>query len=164
MSKSIVIPRLLAGALGALALDGLTKTWAVQSLELYQPVPIVGQFFRLTLNYNPGVAFGLFSDGGVLPTVLTGAILSGLSVWLARSVHAGSLPAASAWPIGLLLGGAIGNFIDRLRDGRVTDFLDVGVGATRWPTFNLADTCTVVGMVALVGLTLANERRLEVAR
>jgi lipoprotein signal peptidase len=87
VSKSFVISQVLAATLGALALDGLTKTSALQALDLYQPVPIMGQFFRLTLNYTSGVAFGLFASDGVLPTILTGSIISGLCAWLARSVH-----------------------------------------------------------------------------
>ena len=63
----------------------------------------------------------------------------------------GQLPRRAVWPLGLILGGAIGNFVDRLPDGLVTDFLDFGVGTLRWPTFNLADTFLILG-VALVAL------------
>ena len=61
---------LLPPFLLAVALDGLTKIWAERSLEPYQPVPVIGEFFRLTLGYNTGVAFGLFANGGMWPLLV----------------------------------------------------------------------------------------------
>ena len=142
--------RMLPSFLIALALDGLTKTWAEQALVLYQPVPVIGETFRLTLGYNSGVAFGLFANGGILPLVVTGVVIVGLVVWLASALRGGEFPPAAGLPIGLILGGAIANFADRLPDGRVTDFLDLGLGASRWPTFNLADSFIVLGVSLLM--------------
>jgi signal peptidase II len=142
--------RLLPTLLIALALDVLTKAWAEQTLVLHQPAPVLGEFFRLTLGYNTGVAFGLFASGGALPLVVTGVIIIGLVVWLASALRGGEFPPAAGLPIGLILGGAIANFADRLPDGRVTDFLDVGLGASRWPTFNLADSFIVLGVSLLM--------------
>lgn len=150
--------RLLTPLLGALALDGLTKLMAERVLTLAQPVQLVGPFFRLSLGYNTGIAFGLFTNGGVGPLVITGLIIIGLAVWLVNTLPSGELPLTAAWPIGLILGGAIANFVDRLPDGRVTDLLDVGLGATRWPTFNLADTFIVLGVIALLWLSLVPKR------
>lgn len=156
--------RLLLAAVIGLAVDASTKASAERALDLYQPVPIVGQVFRLTLNFNTGVAFGLFTDGGSWPAITSGAIIAGLSVWLVRALRAGTLSGAASWPFGLLLGGALGNFTDRLYDGRVTDFLDVGLDTARWPTFNLADTLIVVSMTILIVMTLRQERTLEQAQ
>lgn len=142
--------RLLPTFLIALVLDGLTKVWAEQALVLHQPLPVIGEFFRLTLGYNTGVAFGLFANGGILPLIVTGVVIVGLVVWLASALRGGEFPPAAGLPIGLILGGAIANFADRLPDGRVTDFLDVGVGASRWPMFNLADSFIVLGVVFLM--------------
>lgn len=74
-----------------------------------------------------------------------------LLLWLVRTARAKALPPA-AWSAGLVLGGALANAVDRWPDGRVTDFLDVGLGAARWPAFNLADAAIVVGD-ALLTLT-----------
>ncbi|GAB4577289.1 MAG: hypothetical protein Fur0022_00200 [Anaerolineales bacterium] len=137
----------------ALAVDGLTKIWAERTLVLHNPVQIVGQFFRLTLGYNTGVAFGLFANGGVWPLVVTGLIIIILAVWLVHTLRTDEFPPVAAWPIGLILGGAIANFVDRLPDGRVTDFLDFGLGAARWPTFNLADSFIVVGVAVLLWIS-----------
>jgi signal peptidase II len=146
------LPQLLIMFIIGLLLDGLSKLWAESFLEPYQPVPILGEVFRLTLGYNTGVAFGLFANGGVWPMILTGLVIVGLAFWFAKGFWRGQFSPQAGWAIGLLLSGAIGNFADRLWDGRVTDFLDFGLGATRWPTFNLADSFILIGLVWLMWL------------
>ena len=130
--------------------DWLTKTGAEQLLRVRQPVPVAGEFFRLTLGYNRGVAFGLFAADGPWTTLLGGAVILFLAGWLGAALHSGGLPQRFLVPAGLIAGGGLANFADRLPDGRVTDFLDFGVGLTRWPTFNLADTAITVGIAALL--------------
>ncbi len=149
------VSRALIALMIALSLDWMTKTWAEQVLIPFQPVPLAGHFFRLTLGYNTGVAFGLFANGWSWPLIVTGLIILGMATSLVNTLRSGVLAITAAWPIGLILGGAIANFVDRLPDGRVTDFLDVGFGAARWPTFNLADTFIVLGVTLLLlfGLT-----------
>lgn len=138
--------RLIPTFILALVLDALSKIWAEQMLQQHQPVPVVGEFFRLTLGYNTGVAFGMFANGGVGPLIVTGVVIAGLVIWFSRALQTGQFPLPAGWPIGLLLGGAIANFIDRFWDGHVTDFLDVGLGTARWPTFNLADSFILIGI------------------
>lgn len=142
----------------ALALDGLTKTWMERLLVPSQPMPLGSQFFRLTLGYNAGVAFGLFANGGAWPLIVTGVIIIALMVWLLNALRTSELPRMAAWPIGFILGGAIANFVDRISDGRVTDFLDIGFGATRWPTFNLADAFIVIGVALLLLFSLMDSQ------
>ena len=153
--------RIITAAALALSLDLLSKAWAERTLNLYQPVPLVDQYVRLTLHYNSGVAFGLGNTGTVWPTIVTGGIITGLIGWLVTALRRGVVPGAASWPVGLILGGALGNFADRLPDGRVTDFLDVGVGATRWPTFNLADVFITIGVVLVMLLTFAQQGLIE---
>lgn len=153
------LTRVALGLGVALALDGLSKIWAEQTLDLYQPVPLVGDYFRFTLGYNTGVAFGMFANGGSGPLIVTGFVILGLTIWFWRALQSGQFPAPAGWPIGLLLGGAIANFVDRLIDGRVTDFLDAGIGATRWPTFNLADSFIIVGMAWLLFINQGERHR-----
>lgn len=145
-----ILFRLFLAFLASLVLDAFTKIWAEQMLEPYTPVPIIGDFFRFTLGYNTGVAFGMFANGGVWPLVVTSIVIIFLFTWFTRALYTAHFSAWTAWPIGLLLGGAVGNFIDRIYDGQVTDFIDVGVGATRWPTFNLADSFILIGVGFLV--------------
>lgn len=152
--------RLIPTFILALLLDALSKLWAEQALQPYQPIPLLGDFFRLTLGYNTGVAFGMFANGGSGPLIVTGLVIVGLMVWFTRSLQTGQFPRAAGWPIGLLLGGAIANFVDRFWDGRVTDFLDVGLGTARWPTFNLADSFILIGIgwLLLLGYSSGGNR------
>ena len=149
------ISRLMLTLTVAAVLDILTNAWAEQALTLYRPVPVVGDLFRFTLGYNTGVAFGLFAKGNAGPLIVTGIVIAGVTIWSLFALRNGELAPVAAWPMGLILGGAIGNFVDRLLDMRVTDFLDVGIGATRWFTFNLADTFIVLGVIILMLTVLA---------
>ncbi len=154
--------RLFWAILIALALDGATKILAEQTLELYQPVQIAGEFFRFTLGYNSGVAFGIFANGGPWTLITSSVIIAALLVWFINALRSNQFPLWASWPIGLLLGGAIGNFIDRLLDGKVIDFLDAGIGAMRWPTFNLADTFIVIGVMLLMVLSFSPKKAEEI--
>ncbi len=156
----IVIKILIAG--GAIfGIDLLTKIWAESTLIPFQPVPVIDDVFRLTLGYNTGVAFGMFANNGLLPLLVTGLIICGLAFWLGRALLQGQFPEQAAWPVGLLLGGALGNFLDRWPDGRVTDFLDFGLGELRWPTFNIADSFILIGVTLLVLFSFSQKPKPE---
>jgi signal peptidase II len=143
-----------AGAAGIVALDQVTKLWAMAALELYQPVALL-PFFNLTLLHNTGAAFSLLSSaGGWQRWVFTGlamAISVVVAIWLNRVARRAR---GTATALMLVLGGAIGNLIDRLRLGYVIDFLDFHAAGWHWPAFNLADAAISVGAVLLVGLSL----------
>jgi len=134
----------------ATALDLGTKAWAEASLTLHQPNVVLRDLLRFTLGYNRGVAFGMLAETGFLPLLVSGAIIVGLLVWALRHALRASASTAQTVFLGLVIGGALGNLLDRLPDGRVTDFLDVGLGAARWPTFNLADSLIITGFALLV--------------
>ena len=141
----------LATALGlALGLDVGTKAWAERALGRHAPVEVVGEWVRLTLGYNEGVAFGLFATDGPGVILLSGAALLGVVLWVAHALRTDSGAAPGPRALGLVLGGGLANLIDRVRDGRVTDFLDLGLGTHRWPTFNLADVAIVTGVALLM--------------
>lgn len=142
----------LAAAL-AYGVDWLTKQWALGALVLYQPVSVVGEVVRFTLGYNTGVAFGVLADSGIVVALLSGTVLLVVVGWLVRAVLSGSASMVLAVPLGLLLGGGLANLLDRLPDGRVTDFIDIGLGALRWPTFNMADVCIMIAVAALLLLS-----------
>jgi len=138
---------LLIVAITVLAADGLVKFGIEQWLGVHDlVVPVVGESLRLTLVYNTGVALGMFGNGGGALLVLTGAIIVSLLIWSTYRVYETKTPALAYLPLGLILGGASANFIDRVIDGRVTDFLDFGYRMWRFPTFNLADCALVVGV------------------
>ncbi|MDX1520645.1 MAG: signal peptidase II [Anaerolineae bacterium] len=145
-----ILARVVTAFIIGFGLDWMSKVRAEQTLDLHQPVPVIGETFRFTLGYNTGVAFGLFSNNGVWPLVVTGIVILGLSVWFAHGIYRQEFSPRAGWAIGLVLSGALGNFIDRFFDGRVTDFLDVGLGSSRWPTFNLADSFILIGLALLM--------------
>ena len=144
-------PARLAAALGAVVVvDAFTKLLAVDRLvPIHVPHPVLGEFVRLTLVYNRGAAFGLhlgpWSRG--LFIVLTFVALGVL--W---SLYRTSAPSARARVLALtsVAAGALGNLVDRVRSPRgVVDFIDVGIGAWRYPTFNVADIAVSCGAIAL---------------
>jgi signal peptidase II len=123
------------------AIDQATKQLAVANIERGAQVDV---FFGLdfTNTRNTGVAFGAFEGGGLVVAILIGVSLALLIGYFA--VHR-EMP--WLWlPVGLLLGGALGNLADRAREGAVIDFID----PVAWPAFNVADTCIVVGVIALL--------------
>ena len=146
-------------------IDIVTKAIAVRSL-VPQRVPheVVGDYFRLTLVYNPGAAFGLNlgPQSRWIFTVLT--VVALVILWrLYQSTRNGDL--VRVLSLSLVCAGAIGNLIDRLRsDLGVVDFLDVGVGATRWPTFNVADMAVSVGAVLLAWVLWQEDRVVAAAQ
>jgi signal peptidase II len=110
-------------------------------------------FFSLVLVHNRGISFGLFTQvQAAMPwalTATTSAVAAGLLIWLAR---------ANDWfitlALGFIIGGALGNIIDRLRLGAVTDFLDFHLGGYHWPAFNLADSAIFIGVVILLLISI----------
>lgn len=120
-------------------IDQLSKFFALHYLSSQTSVPLIPQILDLTLVKNPGIAFGLFS--GYTPVLFTVITISLVFLFLiANRSHGTSV--ADRWALSLILGGAIGNWIDRLRFGAVIDFLDFRI----WPVFNLADTAITIGV------------------
>ena len=133
-------------AAAVLGLDQLTKAFASARLVPGEPVTVLGNFLRLTLVHNTGAAFGLF-PGSRLPFILVSVLAIAVVLYLfARDAYR-SL--ANRVLLGCILGGALGNLVDRIRWGRVVDFIDVGLGQVRWPVFNLADSAVTLGVILL---------------
>lgn len=108
--------------------------------------------FDLALGYNRGVSFGMLADFGGWPLVILAlAIAMGLVVWLARHPVSGETASKSA--LALIIGGAVGNAVDRTAYGHVTDFILLHWGRWAWPTFNLADMAISLGAILLVAST-----------
>lgn len=139
------------------ALDQSTKWLALEHLTYAEPVEVLPGL-DWTLLFNRGMAFSLLSDGGWQVWLLTGftALISAvLLVWLFRT------PAAARWQaasLSLIIGGALGNLIDRVRYGHVVDFIDVHYAAWHWPAFNVADSAITVGAVMLAIVLFLEDR------
>ena len=149
----------VALATAVFVLDQVTKFWAERALTLYAPVEITG-FFNLTLVYNPGAAFSFLSTaGGWQRWMFSGIALAAVTLilfWLARLPRDARLSILS---LGLILGGAVGNLVDRLRLGKVVDFLDFHYAGLHWPAFNVADAAITVGAVCLIIATFTEQAR-----
>ncbi|MBI2964989.1 MAG: signal peptidase II [Chloroflexi bacterium] len=133
-------PLLLSILVVAFAADQFSKTLIVRNLRLSESWPSDG-FFRLTYARNTGTAFGLFQDQAMILTVVSFVAVAAI-IYFYRNAMTSPLMRAA---LGLQLGGAFGNLIDRVRLGYVVDFIDVGP----WPIFNLADSSIVVGIAIL---------------
>lgn len=137
-------------------LDQLTKWWILELMDPPRQIELT-PFFNLVLAWNRGVSFSLFHSGAAYaPYVLSAvalAVVVGLLWWIGRQERV--LPVLA---IGLVIGGALGNVIDRLYFGAVVDFLDFHVGNWHWPAFNLADSAITVGVIGLVADGLFGDR------
>jgi len=121
-------------------------------------VSVIKGFFRLVVVWNTGVSFGLMGGDRALPPWTLSAVAVGVCValffWLRRTDRA-----LTGWGIGLVMGGAIGNVIDRARWGAVFDFADFHVGEWHWPAFNIADSAIVVGVGLMLLDSLIGEKK-----
>jgi signal peptidase II len=150
VTETMARPRpawLVFGGLAAIivVLDQLTKAWILANLAPGQVVPLAGDWLRLIMSRNNGALFGLFASSATLFGIGSLAVL-GLIVWY-HGHAARSLLLSVA--LGLLLGGAAGNLIDRLRLGYVVDFIDMGIGTLRFFTYNVGDSA-ITGAILLL--------------
>jgi len=150
-AMALVVATLVADQVSKqLLLDYLVKAGAA--------APVIDGFFRLVMVWNRGVSFGLLAGEGALPAWLLSAIAVavciGLFIWLRRTDRT-----LTGWGIGLVMGGAIGNVIDRARWGAVFDFADFHIGQWHWPAFNVADSAIVIGVGLMLIDSLIGERQ-----
>jgi len=142
-----------------ITLDQLTKYLAVNHLEFGQPLSLL-PFFNFTLNYNTGAAFSFLGGQSGWQVYLLAAIslvvVAILIVWLGRIKRTDTLMAIG---IALIIGGALGNFIDRVRLTYVVDFLDFHINNWHYPTFNIADSAICVGAALLVLRALLSSKK-----
>ncbi len=143
------LTRWLALAAFVVLLDQVSKAWVLASFR-YMESLVVTPFFNLVLVYNSGAAFSFLADAGGWQKWFFIVLALGISAWLLSLLrqHAGErlLPLA----LSLILGGAIGNVIDRLRFDAVVDFLDFHVAGYHWPAFNVADSAITVGVALML--------------
>ncbi len=157
----ITIKRRLNGAgiaLIVIALDQWSKAAIITAMKTTTFPIMLLPFFNLVFTQNRGVSFGLLAQSQLwLPACITlgtiGLTLA-ITVWYMRTEDRLTLLA-----LALVIGGAIGNIIDRIRYGAVTDFLDFHLGAYHWPAFNIADSAIVIGVVLLIGLSIVDGQR-----
>lgn len=139
--------------LAVVILDQFSKYIVVENMALGESIPIIEEVFHLTYILNPGAAFGMFAHNRLFFIAIAVVVIS-IIIWARREIL------ASPWEVkagcGLFLGGAIGNLIDRARQGLVIDFFDFRI----WPVFNIADIAICIG----VGLIIWNLLKTELKR
>ncbi len=143
-------------------LDQISKVQIMQTMRLHESIPVFSEFFSLTYIRNPGAAFGLLASSGQtfrlvffgLTSVFALGLLAMIFFRLRQDDWVGQLSIAG------ILGGAIGNLLDRVRFGEVIDFLDFYVNGYHWPAFNVADAAISVGVFFLI-LHFALEKKEE---
>jgi signal peptidase II len=133
-----------------LVADQLTKLWITANVSPGQPVPVLGDLVRLVYSKNTGALFGLFRDNATLFGLVSIGVIGGIAWYHGQAPRSALLSTA----LGLLLGGAIGNLIDRLRLGHVVDFVDAGIGGLRFYTFNVADSAITGALLLMLLLAI----------
>ncbi len=129
-------------------LDQLTKAIVRSTMDLYDSIPILGNFFKLTYVENPGIAFGInFHGGPIIFTILASIATVFVAWYLWKSKDTTFI---NQLGLSLILGGALGNLLDRYMFGRVVDFFHFSFGQYSYPVFNIADSCVTVGMVFFI--------------
>lgn len=152
----------ILAALLAIGLDRWTKLWIQSHMMLFEFREVAGNFFRINFVKNPGIAFGMFATSDhpwvkiVLMVLAVAAI--GFVIYIYVISKKKVLEQLS---LGFILGGAFGNIFDRIISGKVTDFLDFGIGSHRFYTFNLADSAIILGLILLLVQVLREEREMK---
>lgn len=153
MNGALLRNLLLASVTGAVIVtDQITKLYIMQTMRLHESIPIVPNLFSLTYIRNPGAAFGFLAGSSNafrmvffgLTSLFALGLLGTILFRMPERDWVGRLSVAA------ILGGAVGNLIDRLRYGEVIDFLDVYVENYHWPAFNVADSAITVGVIFLI--------------
>ena len=143
-------------AVAVFALDRVTKAWVSENIPLGTARPVVGDYVRIVHAQNTGAAFGLLPERTTLLSVLSVVAVPAIVYYYRQIASASWLVSAT---LGMQLGGAFGNLLDRVTQGYVVDFVDVGVGEVRFWAFNVADSSIVVGIFVVTFALWYEERR-----
>ena len=154
MSRRLLFP--LPFLFVTLLLDQVSKAIVIRTLPFNIPQPLIGSFLQLTYIRNPNAAFGISFGGRIplLPFAILAIIILLIIFFRTKHERRDALVA-----FGLILGGAFGNLIDRIRFGEVVDFIDVGIHRYRWPIFNFADSAVTIGILLLLLGTTWEKRK-----
>ena len=150
----------IAIVIGVVVLDQLSKAWLLSTVGPGEVLPIIGDYLRLVQGHNSGALFGMFRDQAILFGLISLGVVALIVAYHAMSGRNLYLSIA----LGLLLGGAIGNLIDRFRFGYVVDWVDMGIGDVRFWTFNVADSAITIGAGLLILDNLLDSGRVRAPR
>jgi signal peptidase II len=136
---------------GIILLDLWTKTLVLRRIDLHEAIPVIPNFFQLVHVRNTGAAFGIGANAAskIVPLLLNIGALAVFGVVVVYALRSSVTDRVLQTGLHLILGGAVGNLLDRFRFGYVIDFLDVYVGRHHWPAFNVADSAICIGIALL---------------
>jgi signal peptidase II len=146
VKRSLGFLALVAAAV--VVLDRWTKHWATAELALRPPLRVLGDYVRFDYVRNSGVAFGI-GHGTGFPYYVFSLVAIAVILWMFASGRVGT-GRGRRFALGLLLGGAVGNLVDRVASGEVVDFIEVGIPQWHWPIFNVADSAITIGILLLL--------------
>lgn len=135
--------------------DQWSKYLVVKHMELYESIPLLGDFLFFTSHRNSGAAWGILQDQFTFFYIITVIVVIGIIYYMEKYARNNKLLGLS---LALILGGAIGNFIDRLFHKEVVDFIDVIIITYDFPIFNIADSALTVGVILILIATIMEER------
>lgn len=149
-------------ALIVIFFDQATKILTKSYMNIHESIEILGSYVRLTFIKNPGMAFGIrfesilgIQNGKIIFTIFS--IIASVVIFIYLLKTKGYKKFVKT-ALAFILGGAIGNLIDRMLFGSVVDFVDVGIGELRWPVFNVADSAVTIGMIILIAVILFEKK------
>ncbi|GKU78386.1 signal peptidase II [Paenibacillus sp. L3-i20] len=147
-----------------LIVDFVTKKIVATRMELYEEISVIGNFFLITSHRNTGAAFGILQNQRTFFIIVTVVIVTALIWYLHMMRKVGKTPLLLG--LALVLGGAIGNFVDRVRFGEVVDFFKFNFGSYTFPIFNIADSAIVcgVGLILLDTIISMREEKKQLAQ
>lgn len=146
-------------AFAVFLMDQATKI-LVANYFMYGELLRMSSFFNLVHYRNPGAAFGFLSDAGGWQRPLLVVVALGVSVWLTQILRR-RLPSIEALGYSLVLGGALGNLLDRVLRGSIVDYLDFYWRSSHWPAFNLADVAITLGVICILGSALRSQQAVD---
>ncbi|MDC3412852.1 signal peptidase II [Aquibacillus sp. 3ASR75-11] len=139
-----------------IAIDQLSKWYVVKSMELGESIPVIENFFYITSHRNQGAAWGILQGRMMFFYIITTIVIIIVMYYMKQYAKESKLMGVG---LGFVLGGAIGNFIDRLFRKEVVDFFDVYIGSYNYPIFNVSDSSLVVGVILILIATFLDERK-----
>lgn len=139
-----------------IVLDQLSKWWIVQHMELYQSITVISDFFYITSHRNRGAAFGILQEQRWFFIVVTICVVIAIIVFMVKMKKETILTKIA---LSFVLGGAVGNMIDRIQTGEVVDFFHFQFGSYHFPIFNVADSAICVGVVLFLIANLLDYKK-----
>jgi len=156
LSRRIYMIRYYVLALVTIIIDQWTKWLIVKYMDMYESVSIIDGFFSITSHRNEGAAWGILQGQMTFFYIITVIVIIGIIYSLQKYAKESALLAIS---LSIILGGAIGNFIDRIFRKEVVDFLDVMIFSYDFPIFNIADSCLTIGVILFFIATIIDEKK-----